>query len=101
MGTLKNRTGKEFEPELIIRSSDLEVIEKALGKCKIKQIKIARNEKELTPLLENNINSFSIIPFNEINPKLKPVNLDGLDVFDKNFSIENYLIFFTIVVHAE
>ena len=79
IGTLKDITGKEFEPELIIRNSDLEVIQKALGKCKIKQIKIARNEEELTPLLESNINSFSIIPFNEISPKLKPVSLEGVD----------------------
>lgn len=101
MGTLKDITGKEFEPELIIRSSDLEVIEKALGKCKVKQIKIAGNEEELTPLLENNINSFSIIPFNEINPKLKPVNLDGFDVFDKNLAIANYPITFKIAVKGE
>ncbi len=101
IGTLKDITGKEFEPELIIRSSDLEVIEKALGKCKVKQIKIAGNEEELTPLLENNINSFSIIPFNEINPKLKPVNLDGFDVFDKNLVIENYPITFKIAVKGE
>jgi len=101
MGTLKDITGKEFEPELIIRSSDLEVIEKALGKCKVKQIEIAGNEEELTPLLENNINSFSIIPFNEINPKLKPVNLDGVSVFDKNLAIENYPITFKIAVKGE
>jgi len=101
IGTLKDITGKEFEPELIIRSSDLEVIQKALGKCKIKQIKIAGNEEELTPLLENNINSFSIIPFNEINPKLKPVNLDGFDVFDKNLAIANYPITFKIAVKGE
>ncbi|MBE3036963.1 MAG: CapA family protein [Candidatus Atribacteria bacterium] len=101
MGTLKDITGKEFEPELIIRSSDLEVIEKALGKCKVKQIKIAGNEEELTPLLENNINCFSIIPFNEINPKLKPVNLDGFDVFDKNLAIANYPITFKIAVKGE
>jgi poly-gamma-glutamate synthesis protein (capsule biosynthesis protein) len=101
MGTLKDITGKEFEPELIIRSSDLEVIKKALGKCKVKQIKIAGNEEELTPLLENNINSFSIIPFNEINPKLKPVNLDGISVFDKNLAIANYPITFKIAVKGE
>ncbi len=101
MGTLKDITGKEFEPELIIRSSDLEIIEKALGKCKVKQIKITGNEEGLTSLLENNINSFSIIPFNEINPKLKPVNLDGFDVFDKNLAIENYPITFKIAVKGE
>ena len=101
MGTLKDIAGKEFEPELIIRSSDLEVIEKALGKCKVKQTKIARNEEEITPLLESNINSFSIIPFNEISPKLKPVNLDGFDVFDKNLAIENYPNIFKIAVKGE
>jgi poly-gamma-glutamate capsule biosynthesis protein CapA/YwtB (metallophosphatase superfamily) len=101
MGTLKDITGKEFEPELIIRSADLKVIEKAFGKCKVKQIKIVRDEEELTPLLENNTNSFSIIPFNEINPKLKPVSLDGVDVFDKNLVIENYPITFQIEVKGD
>jgi len=101
METLKDITGKEFEPELIIRSSDLEVIEKVLGKCKVKQIKVAGSQEELTPLLENNINSFSIIPFNEINPELKPVSLDGFDVFDKNLVIANYPLTFKIAVKGE
>jgi len=98
IGTLKDITGKEFEPGLIIRSAELEIIEKALGKCKVKQIKIASSQEELAPLLENNINSFSIIPFNEINPELKPVNLDGFDVFDKNLVIADYPLVFKIAV---
>ena len=101
IGTLKDITGKEFEPELIIRSSDLEVVQKVLDKCKIKQIKIIGSQEELAPLLENNINSFSIIHFNEINPKLKPLSLDGLDIFDKNLVIENYPLTFKIAVKGE
>ncbi|MCL5071780.1 MAG: CapA family protein [Actinobacteria bacterium] len=101
MENLKDITGKEFEPELIIRSSDLEIIEKALGKCKVKQIKIAGSQEELTSLLENSVNSFSVIPFNEITPKLKPVNLDGFNIFDKNLKIENYPITFKIAAKGE
>lgn len=101
IGTLKDITGKEFEPELVIKSSDLEIIEKALGKCKIKQIKIAGSQEELTSLLEKSTSSFSVIPFNEITPKLKPVNLDGFNIFDKNLKIENYPITFKIAVKGE
>jgi len=99
--TLIDITGKEFEPELIIRSSDLEIIEKALGKCKVKQIKTAGNDEDITPLLEDNTSSFSIIPFDEINPKLKMLNLDGIDVFDKNLAVADYPITFKIVAKGE
>jgi len=101
INTLKDITGKEFEPELIIRQSDLEIIEKTLGKCKIKQKTIIENEEEVTSLLEDNVNSFSIVPFNEINMKLKPVNLDGSDVFDKNLKVAKYPFIFKIVAKGE
>lgn len=101
ISTLKDITGKEFEPELIIRSSDLEIIEKALGKCRIKQIKIIESQEYRITLLENNINSFSIVPFNEINPKLKPVNLDRVDIFDKNLKAANYPIAFRIAAKGK
>jgi hypothetical protein len=101
ISTLKDITGKEFEPELIIRSSDLEIAEKALGKCKIKQIKTIESQEDLATLLENNTNSFSIVPFNEINPKMKPVNLDGVDIFDKNLETVNYPIAFRITAKGK
>ncbi len=101
ISTLKDITGKEFEPELIIKSSDLEIIEKALGKCKIKQIKTTESQEYLATLLENNISSFSMVPFNEISPKLKPINLDGVDIFDKNLEAANYPITFKIAAKGE
>ncbi|MDP3012278.1 MAG: CapA family protein, partial [Candidatus Hydromicrobium sp.] len=58
------------------------------GQKENENIKIVSTE-ELSLNIENN-NSFSIIPFDNIEKKYKVLNLDEMSVFDKDLDINNY-----------
>ena len=76
------------EPELILTEEVFNVLKKIFGQKENENIKIVGTE-ELSLNIEKN-NSFSIIPFNDIEKKYKVLNLDNMSVFDKDLDINNY-----------
>ena len=59
------------------------------------------NSNEIQAGIENNANSFAIIPFEELRKELKVLNIDGRSVFDKEFSYESYPFSFSILFKGE
>jgi len=90
-------TNQDMKPELIVTEENLSVLEKFLGKCKNENIKIVAKEDFLSKI-EGNKSSFSIIPFEEIVPKLKVLNLEGMSIFDKNLNVLKYPLTLSINV---
>jgi len=78
----------DSEPELIVTEEVFKVLEKIFGQKENENIKIVSTE-ELSLNIEKN-NSFSIIPFDNIEKKYKVLNLDEMSVFDKDLDINNY-----------
>jgi len=80
----------DSEPELIVTEEVFKVLEKIFGQKENENIKIVSTE-ELSLNIEKN-NSFSIIPFDNIEKKYKVLNLDEMSVFDKDLDAGNYLL---------
>ncbi|MHB1376208.1 MAG: CapA family protein [Candidatus Humimicrobiaceae bacterium] len=59
------------------------------------------NSNEIQAGIENNSNSFAIVPFEELRKELKVLNIDGKSVFDKEFSYESYPFSFSILFKGE
>ncbi|MHB1274502.1 MAG: CapA family protein [Candidatus Humimicrobiaceae bacterium] len=55
------------------------------------------NSNEIQAGIENNPNSFAIVPFEELRKELKVLNIDAKSIFDKEFSYETYPFSFSIV----
>ena len=62
---------------------------------------IAVNSNEIHESIENNPNSFAIVPFEELRKELKVLNIDAMSVFDKEFSYESYPFSFSVVFEGE
>ena len=59
------------------------------------------DSNEIQAGIENNANSFAVIPFEELRKELKVLNIDGKSVFDKEFSNEGYPFSFSIIFKGE
>ncbi|MBM3702410.1 MAG: CapA family protein [Actinobacteria bacterium] len=88
----------DSEPELIVTEEVFKVLEKIFGKSGNENIKVVGKE-ELLLNIENN-NSFSIIPFDDIEKKYKVLNLDEVSVFDKDLDINKYPLAINISVES-
>ena len=55
------------------------------------------NSNDIQAGIENNPNSFALIPFEELRKELKVLNINGISVFDKEFSYEAYPFSFSVV----
>ncbi|MEA2016564.1 MAG: CapA family protein [Actinomycetota bacterium] len=86
-------------PQLVLTGEVFRVLEEILGECKNERIEIV-DEEELLPYIENE-NSFSIVPFENIEKKFKVLNLDGMSVFDKEIDINDYPLAFGINVEGD
>ncbi|NQT66797.1 MAG: CapA family protein [Actinobacteria bacterium] len=76
------------EPELILTEEVFNVLKKIFGQKENENIKIMSTEELSLNIGKNN--SFSIIPFDNIEKKYKVLNLDEMSVFDKDLDINNY-----------
>ena len=86
------------EPELILTEEVFNVLKKIFGQKENENIKIVGTE-EFSLNIENN-NSFSIIPFDNIEKKYKVLNLDNMSVFDKDLDTASYPLALTISVES-
>jgi hypothetical protein len=55
------------------------------------------DSNEIQTGIENNPNSFAIVPFEELRKEFKVLNIDAESIFDKDFSYESYPFSFSIV----
>ncbi|MCL4378851.1 MAG: CapA family protein [Actinobacteria bacterium] len=83
------------ETILYIDEETEKIASAVFGDPKNSNIKITESTK-IKDSLENNPNSFAVIPFDELRKELKVLNIDGRSVFDKDFSYENYPFSFSV-----
>jgi hypothetical protein len=83
-------TNDGSNPKLIFDKKIFEILENVFGKCKIKNPEITDNPEELKSIIASDKNYFSLIPFEEIDKKLKILNIDGVSIFDKSIDISSY-----------
>ena len=88
---LNNDTGTV----LFLTEETEKIISVVFGDKKNNNIKIV-SSGEIENSLENNPNSFAVIPFEELRKELKVLNIDGKSVFDKDFSYKSYPFSFSI-----
>lgn len=86
------------ETELILTEKIFEALKIILGESDNENIKIV-TESELETAIEND-NSFSIIPFDDVEKKYKVLNLDSMSVFDKELDNTDYGLAFGINVET-
>ena len=82
-------SGNEVEVKLVLTQEIFNILQKSLGNCNIKNLQILKNE-DILAALKNDEKTISIIPFDQIKPELKVLNIDGMSVFDKNLDILKY-----------
>jgi hypothetical protein len=88
--SLNYLTNDGSNPKLIFDKKIFEILENVFGKCKIKNPEITDNPEELKSIIASDKNYFSLIPFEEIDKKLKILNIDGVSIFDKSIDISSY-----------
>ena len=86
---LHDISGNEVEIKLVLSQGIFNILEKSLGNCNIKNLQILKNEGTQAAL-KNDEKAISIIPFDQIKPELKVLNVDGVSVFDKDLDISKY-----------
>jgi poly-gamma-glutamate synthesis protein (capsule biosynthesis protein) len=82
-------SGNEVEIKLVLSQEIFNILEKSLGSCNIKNLQILKNE-DIPSALKNDEKAISIIPFDQIKPELKILNIGGMSVFDKDLDILKY-----------
>jgi poly-gamma-glutamate synthesis protein (capsule biosynthesis protein) len=82
-------SGNEVEIKLVLSQEIFNILEKSLGTCNIKNLQILKNE-DIPAALKNDEKAISIIPFDQIKPELKILNIGGMSVFDKDLDILKY-----------
>lgn len=88
-------------PELVLTEEVYDVLEAVLGKSKNTDIKIV-SEGELAALVkDNDNNSFSIIPFNNLEKEYKALNVDNMSVFDRDMDTAGYPLCFRMGVKSD
>ncbi|MHB1274503.1 MAG: CapA family protein [Candidatus Humimicrobiaceae bacterium] len=88
--SLNYLTNDGSSPKLVFDKKNFEILENVFGKCKIKNHDITDNPEELKSMIASDKNYFSLIPFEEIDKKLKILNINGMSIFDKNIDISSY-----------
>ena len=76
------------KPELLITEEVYGILEKILGSGGNDNIKIVYSWQIPTDI--ENDNSFSIVPFEDIDKEYKVLNIDGMSVLDKNLDVVSY-----------
>ncbi len=76
-------TDKQANPEIILSPALFKLLESVFGKYRGENLKIVQNTEEVSKLLYDNENTFSIIPFEDIEKKFKVFEIDTRSVFDK------------------
>jgi poly-gamma-glutamate synthesis protein (capsule biosynthesis protein) len=84
-------SGNEVEIKLVLSQEIFNILEKSLGSCNIKNLQILKNE-DIPAALKNDEKAISIIPFDQIKPELKILNIGGMSVFDKDLDILKYTL---------
>ncbi|MDD5659132.1 MAG: CapA family protein, partial [Actinomycetota bacterium] len=85
-------------PKLVLSKQIFSILEEVLGECKIKDIKITDNYKQIKQELKNSFGCFSIIPFDEITAEYKVLNVGGESVFDKKIKLDDYSFAMQIMI---
>lgn len=80
---------------LFLTEETKKVISAVYGDPQNGNLKIV-DSNEIKGSLENNPDSFAIIPFEELRKELKVLNIDGKSIFDKDLSYESYPFSFSI-----
>jgi hypothetical protein len=76
-------TDSSENPEMILDDSVYKILVKVFGEFKGSNLKIVSDRKEISKILSNSKNTFSIIPFENIEKEFKVFEIDSLSVFDK------------------
>jgi poly-gamma-glutamate capsule biosynthesis protein CapA/YwtB (metallophosphatase superfamily) len=82
-------SGNEVEVKLVLSQEIFDILQKNLGNCNIKNLQILKNE-DIPAALKNDEKAISIIPFDQIKPELKVLNVGGMSVFDKDLNMLKY-----------
>jgi hypothetical protein len=96
----KNTSSPSSQTVLFLTLETKKILSAVYGVPKNTNIQTV-NSNEIQAGIENNANSFAIIPFEELRKEFKALNVDGRSVFDKGFSYESYPFSFSIVFKDE
>lgn len=91
-------TSEGASPKLVISQDVLSILEGVLGECQ-NDVEIV-SQDDIVLALSTNQNSFSIIPFDWLQPKLKVLSIDNMSVFDKNLNVGDYPLAFGIDIEG-
>lgn len=95
-------TGKQTDPDIVLSPALLRLLENVFGKYNGENLKITRNPEEISALLYEYDNTFSIIPFEDIEKNFKVFDINGHSVFDKkNESTGDYALNIAITADGD
>ncbi len=86
-----NITDSPEDSDMVIEERIYKILAKVFGEFKGRNIKKVSSQEELSDILFNDKNTFSVIPFENIEKEFKVFEIDSVSVFDKNEgSLGNY-----------
>lgn len=74
---------------LLVRESDLPLLEVAWGKCGYQSLKVVSDE-EISAIDWREPDTYAVLPFEMLNLSLKPLTINGQNLLDKHFDPDNY-----------
>ncbi|MDD3520886.1 MAG: CapA family protein [Actinomycetota bacterium] len=84
---LFNMDDSSENKEMIIENDVYKILVKVFGEFKGENLKIVSSQREVSDILLNNENAFSIIPFENIDKEFKVFQIDTISVFNKKGNI--------------
>ncbi|MBC7333832.1 MAG: CapA family protein [Actinobacteria bacterium] len=89
-------------PRLLIPEDIFNILEGVLGKCEGDVEILSQDSRDsLAYALNKEENSFSIIPFDWLEPGLKALNVDNMSVFDRKLNVREYPLALGIMVEGK
>ena len=91
-------TNDGTSPKMVFDKKIFKILENVFGSCKIKNPEIADSIDDAKSLIAGDNNNFSLIPFEDVDKKLKVLNIDGMSIFDKNIDVSDYPLSLDIIL---
>ena len=84
---------------MILTSNVYKILSKVFGEYRGENLKIVSSHREVSDILFNNRNTFSVIPFENIEKEFKVFEIDSISVFDREEDIAgNYALALDIIL---